>query len=176
MSPVMQSKPRDPRSLALAVGGLVLGVGLLLVLFVFAIPRLTESGDIRVNLGPGALSLGNAHVKAEVVADGPLLFPDVAGGQRDIYVQHTGDDPLTGWTAFDARKPGTGRECTLEWDGDARLFRDPCDGSTVPADGGDLPSYKVEVDDEDQLSVQLVTPTTAPPDTMQVTGSAPPRT
>jgi hypothetical protein len=173
MSPVQQRKARDARSPVLAIGGLAFGVVLLLVVFVYAIPHLTESGSIRVNTGPASLDLGNARVKAELVADdGPFFFADPTGGSRDIFVQHIGADPLTGWTAFDARRPGTGRGCTLQW---ARgVFTDPCDGTTVPADGDDLRRYPVHVDKDEQLTVVLVTPATDPPATAKVTGSTRP--
>src|SRR4051794_34419509 len=126
MSPVQQSKVRDPRSLALALGGLVLGVVLLIAVFVFAIPRLTESSTVRVRPQSNSLTVGDAEYFAGKVADGgPIFFADPAGGSRDLFVQHVGADPLTGWSAFDARRPGTGRDCTLAWDRAARQFTDP---------------------------------------------------
>jgi hypothetical protein len=73
---------------------------------------------------------------------------------------------------FDARRPGTGRECTLRWqpgtDSGEGSFVDPCDGTIVPADGGGLPHYDVEVNDDGTLIVDLVmrpTTTTAAPNT-----------
>jgi hypothetical protein len=176
MSPVQSSPSRDPRSLGLAVGGLVLGVVLLVALIIFVIPRLTETGSIRVGGGSGPLDLGNARVKADLIArDGPFTFADPTGGSRDIIIQHRGDDPLTGWLAFDARRPGTARDCTLRWDTRVLAFTDPCGGPTVPAGGGDLPHYPVEVNGEEQLSVRLVAPATAPSTTILVTGSSAPR-
>jgi hypothetical protein len=173
MSPVQSSPSRDPRSLGLAVGGLVLGVVLLVALILFVLPRLTESGSIRVGGGSAPLALGNARVKADLIArDGPFTFADPTGGSRDIIVQHRGDDPLTGWLAFDARRPGTARDCTLRWDTRILAFTDPCGGPTVPADGGDLPRYPVEIAGDEQLVVRLVTPATEPPSTLAVTGSA----
>jgi hypothetical protein len=173
MSPVQQSKARDPRSLGLAIGGLVIGVALLIVVFVFAIPQLTESGSIRVGGSSAPLDLGNARLKAELIArDGPITFADPAGGSRDVIVHHLGDDPLQGWIAFDARRPGTGRECTLEWNPERRVFTDPCGAPDVPAEGGDLPHYRVELYGDEQLAVRLVTPATDPPTTISVTGSS----
>jgi hypothetical protein len=172
MSPVRQSKARDPRSLGLAVGGLVIGVGLLIAVFVFAIPQLTESGSIRVGGGSAPLDLGNARLKAELIArDGPITFADPTGGSRDVIIHHLGDDPLQRWLAFDARRPGTGRECTLRWDAGRQIFTDPCGGPDVPAEGGDLPHYRVEINADEQLSVRLVTPATGPTSTIVVTGS-----
>jgi hypothetical protein len=177
MSPVQERKPRDPRSLGLAIGGLVIGVGLLIVVFVIAVPQLTESGSIRVSSGASSLDLGNARLKAELIArDGPIPLADPTGGTHDVIIQHVGDDPLTGWVAFDARRPGTGRECSLRWDAGRRVFTDPCGGADIPADGGDLPRYPVEVNADEQVAVRLVTPAAEPPateptTTLLVTGS-----
>ncbi len=146
----------------------MIGIALVLALFVFAIPKLTESGTIEVKLGADTFPLGNARVKAPLIAEsGPFLFSDVANGQRDIYVQHVGEDPVKGWSAFDAHRPGQSRDCTLTWNNTTKVFTDPCDQSTVPADGAGLPRYPVTVNADDQLSVDLnaasrTTTTTAP--------------
>jgi hypothetical protein len=170
MSPVQKTKARDPRSLGLAIGGLVIGVGLLIVVFVFAVPQLTESGSIKMTTNAAPLDLGNARLKAELIArDGPIPLADPTGGTHDVIVQHVGDDPLKGWLAFDARRPGTGRECSLRWDAARRVFTDPCGGADIPADGGDLPRYPVVVNGDEQVSVQLVTPATQPPTTREPT-------
>jgi hypothetical protein len=162
----------DPRSLGLAVGGLAVAVALLVVVFVYAVPHLTESGSLRVGNSAAPLDLGDARQKAELVArDGPIPFADPTGGSRDVVIGHLGDDPLRGWQAFDARRPGTGRECTLQWDAGSRAFTDPCGGPPVPADGAGLPHYPVEVDGDGRLTVRLVPPATEPPSTIQVTGS-----
>jgi hypothetical protein len=160
MSPVQPSRTRGARSLGLAVGGLVIGVALLVVVFAYAVPQLTESGRIRMGSSTAPLDLGNARLKADLVArDGPILFADPTGGTRDLFIQHLGGDPLQGWLAFDARRPGTVRDCNLRWEAGAARFTDPCGGPPVPADGGDLPRYPVEIVGEEQLSVQLVPPT-----------------
>jgi hypothetical protein len=165
MSPVKQSKARSPRSLVLAVAGVVVGLALLLVVFVVAVPSLTESGTVEVNLGDDVFNARGAESRAETIAEsGPILFPDVSGrNDRDIYLQHLGDDPEQGWYAFDARRPGQGRECTLDWDGSAQEFRDPCDGTVVPADGAGLLSYPVEVSEDGDVVVDL-NPDEEPPD------------
>ena len=49
-----------------------------------------------------------------VARDGPILYADAAGGRRGIWLQHLGADPHRGWYAFDARRPGVSRECTLQ--------------------------------------------------------------
>lgn len=182
MSPVKESTPRNPRSLALALGGVLIGIVVLVVVFVVALPSLTEEGQIEVKLGAETFTVGQARPKAESIAiDGPFLFSDVANGQRDIYVQHLGDDPLTGWSAFDARLPGTGRDCSLRWEREPGQFVDPCTGQVVPADGAGLVRYPVEVTADETVVVDFnadrrASTTTTPPEpttssTIRVTGT-----
>lgn len=154
--PVQSRAKRTPRSIILGVAGIAVGVILVLVLFVVAIPSLTESGRVEVRLGSDTYDAGAASARARNIADdGPLLFSDVSSGNRDIWLQHLGDDESTGWSAFDARRPGTGRECTLEWRSGSRDFRDPCDGTIITADGAGLLSYEVTVTDKGKVVVDL---------------------
>lgn len=156
MSPVQQRPPRSPRSMVIAVGGIVLGIALVLVVFVLAIPSLTESDSVQVNLGDDRFTAGNVSRLAPAVDDGgPLLLPDVANGQRDIYLQHLGATEDEDWLAFDARRPGQSRDCTLEWQAAEGEFVDPCDGTVVPADGEGLISYPVEVTEDGEVIVDL---------------------
>lgn len=156
MSPVKESSSRNPRSLALALGGIIIGLVVLVVVFVVALPGLTEEGKVEVKLGAETFTVGQARPKAEsIAADGPFLFSDVANGQRDIFVQHLGDDPLTGWYAFDARLPGAGRDCSLQWEAEADRFIDPCSRRPVPADGEGLVRYPVEVTADETVVVDF---------------------
>jgi len=140
------------------VSGVVLALVLVLVLFVIAIPSLTESGKVEVRLGPERFDVGPAVERAEEIEErGPILLPDVAGNERDVFVQHIGDDPRTGWHVFDARRSGLGRECTLEWQGDADRFVDPCGGPPIGSVGDGLTQYTVEVTDDGQVVVDFRT-------------------
>ena len=154
-----------------AIGGLAVAIVLLLAL-VFGISKATESGKVELSPATNGFAVGNARVKAPLVEqDGPFLFSDVANGQRDLFVQHLGDDPTKGWSAFDARVPGSTRDCTLVWRQASRDFEDPCTKQVVPADGAGLPQYAVEVSADDQITVDLrsdrgttsTTPGGAPP-------------
>ena len=49
--PVQESRKRSARSVVMAVAGVAVGVVLVLLLFVVAIPSLTESGTVEVKLG-----------------------------------------------------------------------------------------------------------------------------
>lgn len=144
--PVQQN--RSNRSAVLAVLGLTLGIAAVLGLFVVAIPSLTEEGKVQVQVGDDRFQAGPAEARAASIdRDGPILFSDVAGGQRDIYLQHLGDDPTQGWLAFDARRPEQPRDCTVVWIVDDQVFEDSCDGTIVPADGEGLAQYPAEVDE-----------------------------
>lgn len=154
--PVQESRRRTSRSLVLAVAGVAVGIVLVLGLFVVAIPSLTESGTIEVQLGSDTYDAGGAASRSENIRDGgPLLFSDVSSGNRDIYLQHIGDDIETGWYAFDARRVGQSRNCTLEWRSAESIFRDPCDGTVVAADGAGQPSYPVTITDKGKVVVDL---------------------
>jgi hypothetical protein len=154
--PVQTSPKRSSRSVVLAVAGVTLGIALVLVLFVVAIPSLTESGTVEVKLGSDTYDAGSATSRARNIAEGgPLLFSDVSSGKRDIYLQHVGDDDTSGWLAFDARRPGQGRDCTLVWQSASTDFRDPCDGTIVAADGEGLIDYPVTITDEGRVVIDL---------------------
>lgn len=141
----------------LAVGGLTLGVVLALGVFLFAVPSLEEKGQIENNLGDDVFELSIGEDLADEIAErGPLILADVAGGDRDIVVQHLGDDPAEGWFVFAVRPPDAGRDCQVEWDADADLFTHSCDDRTFPADGEGLKQYPVEIDEEEEvLTVDL---------------------
>ena len=91
----------------------------------------------------GSISADN--MADEIEEKGPILWPDVASGTRDIWLQHLGDGPADGWLAFDARRTGSGRECNVAWDITDRTFTDPCDGSIYPETGEGLPEIPVYI-------------------------------
>lgn len=161
--PVLESRKRTSRSVVMAVVGIVVGVALVLLLFVVAIPSLTESGKVEVKLGSDTYDAGPASSRAANIAQGgPLLFSDVSSGKRDIWLQHLGTTDTEGWLAFDARRPGQGRNCTLVWQPDPSNFRDPCDGTIVSADGAGLLAYPVTVTDKGRVIVDLNPDRTSP--------------
>jgi hypothetical protein len=165
MSPVRQTPSRTPRSIILGVAGVALGLILVLVLFIFAIPSLTESGKVEVKLGSDTYDAGSAEsLSSSIASAGPLLLPDVSGGNRDVFLQHLGDDDAAGWYAFDARRPGQSRDCSLRWRADSSDFIDPCDGTVVAADGSGLIDYPVTVSDSGRVVVDF-SPEDAPSET-----------
>lgn len=140
-----------------AVVGVVLGIAVMLV-----VANLASTGDVEVRLGDEDFTVGDAEVLAAAVErdDQPLLFQDLLGEDLDVWVNHVEEDPLFGWVAFDARRPDQPRDCILEWDRDADAFVDPCDGTVVPADGGDQPSYPTRVTEDGDVVVAFRSPTT----------------
>jgi hypothetical protein len=142
--------------MVLAVSGLVFALVVVLLVFIFAIPNLTSSGTVRPQLGPERFDAGAATDRAAEVAErGPFLLPDVAGGNRDVFIQHLGTDPQRGWLAFAARQSGTSRNCTLKWQSEQSEFVDPCDGATFDAMGDGLTQYSVEVSDTGAVIVDF---------------------
>jgi hypothetical protein len=160
VSPVARSQGHTGRALAVAAAGVVVAIGVAAALAVLA-----NRGTVDVRLGSDTFAEHDAEDAARDIAEnGPILLPDLAGGDRDIYVQHFGDDPDEGWIAFAARPPGVSRTCTLKWRGDDEVFRlldsagkvsGECDGREFPADGEGLPTYPVTVDADGNLDVDL---------------------
>jgi hypothetical protein len=143
-----------------AAGGVIVAIGVAAALAVLA-----NRGTVDVRLGSETFAEQDAEDAAERVAEeGPILYADTAGGDRDIVLQHLGDDPEDGWIALAARPPGVSRECTIQWDPEAQVFRlldsseevgGDCDGREFPADGEGLPTYPVTVDADGNLDVDL---------------------
>ena len=131
----------------------VLCAGLLVVLVL----QLARSPDVKVQLGDEVFEAGRAKDLAPDVEEHPLLFQALVG-DRDIYLQHTANDPKTGWIAFEAYARGAPRRCQLQWERTARVFRDPCDNETYPADGIGLTRYPVTVNDNDRVVIDLRKP------------------
>jgi hypothetical protein len=162
VSPVEQSRGHAGKALGVA------GVGVVAALAIaFGVARLASQGKVDVRLGTDTFTQQDAEDAAEKIAeDGPILYPDTAGGDRDIVLQHLGDDPATGWIALAARPPGVARECTIRVPGRNRdepfMLLDPdgevsgdCDGREFPPDGEGLPRYPVTVDEDGKLDVDL---------------------
>jgi hypothetical protein len=160
VSPVEQSRRHAGRALAVAGAGVVLAL-----LIAFAVARLASQGRVEVRLGSDTFAEQRAEDAAEeIAARGPILYPDAAGGDRDIYLQHLGDDPEEGWVVIGARPPGVPRSCSVRWDPEDEVFvlldehgevAGDCDGREFPADGTGLPTYPVRVDEDGMLDVDL---------------------
>ena len=142
MSPVESKLPPSTlKALIIGAAGVLVAIGLIVATLAAA-----NSGNVEIRIGDDDFDAGDAESRAEAVArDGPILFSDVSGGERDIILQHLGDDAQAGWLAFDAHASGASRDCFLEWDAGQELFLDSCDGTAYPADGAGLTTYDVTV-------------------------------
>lgn len=109
---------------------------------------LARSDNVETRLGDDRfVDMQIGRISDAIASGGPILYSDVAGGDRDIWVQHIGDDPEDGWKVFEVREPGTSRECFAQWEPEDRIFRDTCDGTEYPADGSGLPAVASSVVD-----------------------------
>ena len=147
MSPVAPSGSNHVGRAALValVGVIVLFAGLGLVTLVIGD---RDSPDLA--LGDQTFDAGNAErLAGEIASNGPVLFSDVSGRRdRDMILQHLGDEPETGWYAFLAAPVDRARDCFWQWEPDEELFRATCDDSlTAPADGDGLPRFPVTIAD-----------------------------
>ena len=140
-----------PAALALASA---LGLMALVLILYFVVRLASESGGN--TLGDDTFDANASVLAAQIARDGPILFPDLLGKGRDIYIQHLSDDRTQGWRAFRATAAGGDRRCTLRWESSERQFRDPCVPSrTYPADGAGLEQYQASVEGSNKLVVDL---------------------
>jgi hypothetical protein len=145
VSPVAPSNNHVGRAaLVSLVGIVVLAAGLGLATLALGG---RDSPDLR--LGDQTFRGGSAERLArEIDERGPIIYGDVSGNKdRDMILQHLGDDPEEGWYAFLAAPIDRARDCTWTWQPDEELFRAACDDDlTAPADGEGLPRFPVTVD------------------------------
>lgn len=151
--PVARSSGHASRALLVATVGVIV-----LVLALYGLALLVGRQDAsEVSLGDQTFELGDAQGRAEEIANrGPAIFSDVAGGDRDIILQHLGRDPGEGWLAFSAQPDEKGRDCFWQWQREQRRFRATCDETlTLPEDGEGATQYPVVVNADGDLSVDL---------------------
>jgi hypothetical protein len=143
------------------------------ILLVAALVQLASSGTVKNQLGSSTFLAGRARDYApQIEAQGPLLFSDLLGSNRPVYLQHLGADPKVGWVAIQATVPGHPPTCVLTWNQSDHRFRDPCRPDTYPADGTGLVRYPATVLPSGRIDVDLRHP--LPAATTITTGTAPP--
>lgn len=142
--PVAQSRGHAGKALLVAGVGVAVALGL-----AFAVAVLASKGEVDIKLGDDRFNAGQVESIAGRIEreDGlPVLFPDLVGGGRDLYVQHLDDDPRQGWVAFGAFDPDD-PDCAVLIDRDAKVLSNACDESTTyPLDGTGLRYYPTVVD------------------------------
>lgn len=111
----------------------------------FLVVRFAAENPEKANLGSPVLRLDAERLAREIAERGPLLFKDPLGRDREVYVQHVGDDPRTGWVAVRAYASRASLDCLLQWERARSRFVDPCTGETFPADGRGLTTYRADV-------------------------------
>ena len=144
MSPVESSGHHAGRAALVALVGVVVLFGTLGLITL----TLKDRNSPDLQLGDQTFKAGRAEALAGRIAEtGPRLYADVSGRKdRDMILQHIGDDPDSGWFAFLAAPIDKPRDCTWEWQADEEQFRARCDRSlTAPADGQGLPQFEVTV-------------------------------
>ena len=145
----VSSGPRPDLRTVIVVGLAGVAVALGLVLGVLL---LTRSGTgVEIRLGDRDFrDMETGRISAEIADRGPILFGDVAGGDLDIILQHVGDDPETGWFAFEARRAGQSRDCSFRWRPEEADFVNTCDpDDIVDATGTGVRQFEVAVVDGD---------------------------
>jgi hypothetical protein len=146
---------KGTKAVVIAIVAVVAGLGV-----GWLVLQLASSGQADLNLGEDEFNAGYTEVLARAIDDGdgrPLIFNDVSGGDRDIYVQHLGDVDDEGWSAFETRVPGR-EDCFAEWNADDERFVATCDdGLTFPADGEGLTAYPTTVNADGRLIIDLRT-------------------
>jgi hypothetical protein len=143
--PVAQSRGHAGKAL------LVAGVSVVLLLaLAFLVANAASKGNVEINLGDDRFNAGQVDNIANSIVEGdglPFLYQDLVGGDRNIFVQHLGDDPDTGWSAFGAFVPER-PDCRVDIDRERKLLVNACDGSvTYPPSGTGLRPYPVSVED-----------------------------
>lgn len=110
--------------------------------------RYASRNPDQANLGDEVIRLRAGRMARTVADTGPLVMQDPKG-DRDVFLQHTGDDPENGWLLILAYPPGHEGEkrCALAWDARRDRFSSPCENRTYPGDGRGLTTFPAPVED-----------------------------
>ena len=142
--PVAQTRGHAGKALLIA------GVSIVLILVVtFFVAQAASRGDVEIRLGDDRFDAGGTRsIAARIDKDEglPALYPDLVNRDRPIFVQHVGDDPDSGWSAFGAFDPDE-PSCIVEIDRQAKILVNACDDATYPLDGEGLRAYPTVVED-----------------------------
>jgi hypothetical protein len=146
---------RRPTGIVMSVI-IALIVGVMLIVFVI---QQSKKPNNDINFGqPTVFPAGKiSSLSDEIEKRGPILQASLTNGGPDIYLQHTGLDPASGWQAFNAQAGGQGRQCTIQWRAAVRQFVDPCTQQVYPDDGGSLQHYKIVLENG-QVNIDFRSP------------------
>ena len=141
--PVAQTRGHAGKALVIAATAVVV-----LLVVTLLVAQAANRGDVEVRLGDDRFDAGKVSAIADTIADDggmPILYQDLVGRDRNLFVQHVGDDDETGWVAFGAFVPGD-PECAIEITEQRDRIVD-CEGREQPLDGAELRAYPVAVED-----------------------------
>ncbi|MEO7430322.1 MAG: hypothetical protein ABIY48_13170 [Acidimicrobiales bacterium] len=141
--PVAQSRGHAGKALLVAGVGVVVALGL-----TFVVAQAASRGKVDIKLGDPRFNAGQVEsISQSIERDGfPLLFQDLVGGGRNLYVQHLEPDVRSGWVAFSAFDPDD-PSCAVEIDRTAKKLVNACDTSvSYPLDGRGLRYYPTTVE------------------------------
>jgi len=143
--PVAQTRGHAGKAVAIA------SVSVVLILVVtFFVAQAANRGDVKINLGDERFNAGQSERLAREIDDGgglPFLYQDLVGRDRNLFVNHLGDDADTGWVAFGAFDPDD-PSCAVQLDREAKVLVSACDADvTFPLGGRGLRFYPTTVED-----------------------------
>ena len=137
---------RPPNRGRLIVAGSLTALAFAAVLLYLVVGFASRNPE-QVNLGPKVFRVGSAtRLAREVERRGPFLFKDPLNREREVYIQHLGQDPNTGWSGIRAYASQETIKCLLRWERDPERFVDPCTNQSYPADGAGLTIYPATVE------------------------------
>ncbi|NNE73395.1 MAG: hypothetical protein HKN26_07015 [Acidimicrobiales bacterium] len=134
----------------------LLGIAAAVALLFGVVWAAQTSDKVVPQLGDDVFNAGFIdRISGTIADDGPIAYPDPLNNGRTIWLSHVGDDPATGWYAFDATVPGPDENCLADWQPDQGIFQNTCDTSEqFSPEGEGLTQITVEIRD-DQVLVDL---------------------
>lgn len=144
------------RAVLPVVGGIVFFTVMGLILWGAAAMLSDNPEDVSERLVETVFEVGDAENIARIIGeDGPLLFQGLVGsrGERSVVLDHTGDDPATGWRAYYAYPADREPSCLVEQVRGTRQFTD-CEGRTLETEQL-APPPGVQVIVGDRVSIDL---------------------
>lgn len=143
--PVAQTRGHAGKALLIAAVAVAL-----LLLVTLLVAQAANRGDVEIRLGDDRFDAGKVSAIAESIDDGgglPILYQDLVGRDRHLYVQHLSEEPDEGWIAFGAFDPDD-PSCGIAIDRDRKVLYATCDEDrTYPLDGEGLRPYPTSVED-----------------------------
>ena len=136
------------RAVVPVLGGIGFFAVVALVLWGVATLVAHNGSDATSNLASNVFHPGSVERYAAIIdEDGPVLFPDLQGtdGDRTIVLDHSGGDPMHGWSIHLAHPSDRPITCKVTQVQHTDQFTD-CEGRTIGVDGLALPPKGVAPD------------------------------